>query len=155
MNGRSLGLAAAILAVVAGSIAIVALVASVGDDTTAFVDLEPGACFDLPSADDEADTVELLAVDEVDCTDPHDAEVVAVGDLGGGDDPYPGFEVVDRLAAERCALVDVDRSELGVVPVAPTEPTWDDYDGRYVCIALRLGGGQLEGSVVDPAPLAG
>ena len=146
---RAVGPAVAALVIAAVAVWLVLLVLD-DEGTTSFVDLEVGDCFDLPSPDDEGGTVDVLAVELVDCDEPHDVEVVAVGDLragGDGDDEYPGFEAVDQAAAAACAGTAIDSDRVGVVPVAPTEGTWTSFDGRYACLAI--GAGPLVGSVLD------
>lgn len=142
------------LAVAAVGIAVIVVVIG-GRGETSFVDLEPGHCFDLPTPDEDAATIDLLTVDLIDCDDPHDAEVVAVGELRGDGAEYPGFEAADADAAAACTRVGVTADGVGVVPIAPTEDTWNTYDGRFVCIALAGGGAPLVGSVLDASQLDG
>ncbi len=154
---RVAGPAFAGLAIVVLAFVLLAVVMRDGD--TSFVDLEVGDCFDLPDADEGDGSIGVFAVELIDCDEPHDVEVVAVGNLREqGDDAaeeYPGFEAADEAAAASCALVAVDSARVGVVPVAPTEQTWSSFDGRYVCLALAVGGGPLVGPVTEGSPLDG
>lgn len=143
MRGWVVALIATALAVlVAGGVVVAILL---GGGTTAIVDLEPGDCFDLP--DDVGD--EIVAVTTVECSEPHLAEVVSVGELRVGDEPYPGgdelFATVDA-ACRRAGVVDSDA--FGLLPIAPTEALWESFDGRYLCVAVPFGGEPVTGSIV-------
>lgn len=116
--------------------------------TTDVRDLEVGDCVDLPDEDD--DTISRL--DDRECTEPHDAEVVSAGDLGDGDDPYPGLDEVMGEIFERCSADFEDYvgrpllgSDLAIFPIYPGEDVWDD-DQSYVCLAF-VDGEQLTASV--------
>ncbi|MGE3588437.1 MAG: septum formation family protein, partial [Ilumatobacteraceae bacterium] len=105
--------------------------------TTSVNDLEVGDCVNLP--DDEDETVSRLKT--LDCDEEHDAEVFSVGDLGNGDDPYPGLDEINQAIRREC-LPDFDRyvgtpyrqSSLEIFQLYPTEDNWDDDQG-YVCMA--------------------
>lgn len=135
--------------VLVATLAVLAIVVATGDDTLV-LDLDPGDCFDLPPGleDDSIGTV-----DTVDCDAPHEAEVVATGELDpDGDAPYPSdavlFEEVDR----RCAAAVADRpditAEFGMLPVVPNAESWEPFAGRYVCVAIPFGGGTVSGTLV-------
>jgi hypothetical protein len=141
------------LVVVAAVLAIAAVLSL--SNRTSWTDLEAGECFDLASAiaDAEGDLADVTAVDPIDCSEPHDAEVVAAGELAPeGDRSYPPdddlFAEIDRACA---ALVPdtVDPRRFGIVPIAPDERTWDDRRGRFVCVAVVIGGGTVIGSALD------
>lgn len=136
------GTSVAVVLVALGAIAVLT-----GGDGTALVDLEVGDCFDLP--DDMAS--DLDEVDTVDCSEPHLAEVVALGVLNeSGDEPYPGddaalFDVVDRACRAQDA---VDSPDFGLLPIAPTLALWESFEGRYLCVAIPFGGEPVTGSLV-------
>ena len=139
-----LGLGLSIGVVLAVAIAIVVGVTS--DSSTALVDLEPGACFDLPES---ADTGSIETVTTIDCAEPHEAEVVAVGELGSGGRDYPSDDELFAEVEARCRPVELDApSRFGLLPIAPTEALWASFDGRYLCVAIPFGGGPVVGSAV-------
>ena len=71
--------------------------------------------------------IDLIEV--IDCAAPHTAPVVAVGDLNPDRDlPYPDDAALFGLADERCLDVP-DDPRFGVLPIVPTESTWNGRDG--------------------------
>ena len=151
MRGWIAALGVAVIAAVALGALLLVIATSSGD--TLVLDLEPGECFAL--ADDDGSDA-LATVDTVSCDEPHEAEAVAVGELN----PADGAEVVPRAVDDvlfeqvdaRCAAALVDRPDLlerfGILPVAADEASWDEYDGRYVCVAIPYGGGTTTGSAL-------
>ncbi len=148
---KRLLLAATVAAVVVVGVVLLALIVRLaGDDRTDVTDLDVGACFSLDDAVGDDGVVTL--VEPFDCDEPHDAQVVLVGDLNpDGDRPYPSDDELFAEVDARCAGVEPD-ARFGLVPVAPTEATWTGRDGRFVCVALVVGGGDVTG---DHAALAG
>lgn len=152
---RAVAVAAGVGFVVIAALVAIGVVLG-ADDGTSWVDLEPGDCFDLAAAlgETDADTGGLLLdVDPLDCTRPHDAEVVAVGRLDpSGDAVYPADDVLFGLVDDRCSLAvgdRIDRSRYGLLPIAPDERTWDDRQGRFACVAVVAGGGVVATSAFD------
>jgi hypothetical protein len=147
-RGWIVGLIAAML--VAGALAVAALVVLSPGDDTLVLDLDSGDCFQIS---DDIATATISEVDTIECTKPHEAEVFATGELDPDrEQPYPAdqqqlFARVDR----QCAAVLADRSDLverfGVLPVVADEQSWDSYRGRYVCVAIPYGGGTTQGSL--------
>lgn len=136
------------IGLVAGSIFWVVVAREIAG-TTAVEDLEAGDCVELPD-DDEADIGRLKTTD---CTEPHDAEVFSVGDLGDGDDPYPSLREIEGMIAEVCIPdfedyvgVPLVQSEYQVYPIRPSEETWEDYQG-FVCLVVDPDGAELTESV--------
>ena len=147
MRGWVVGLLFVVLLVVGGAVAIIAAIVG-SASSTAIVDLEVGDCFDLPPEDarDRFETVDLIGCDE-----PHQVEVVVVVDLNPDEDlPYPPDDELFPIAQQRCrAAVDsVPLDRFGLVPLAPTEDTWNGAAGRLSCLALPMGGGTTIGSLV-------
>jgi hypothetical protein len=152
-GGTLTGLGAARAGWITGVVGAVAGVAFVGaaltgafdDDEVAVVDLEVGQCLRLEVGEG---VTELSAVTVVDCEDPHEAEVVHVGELNPeGDRAYPSDE---ELFAEIDGICTIDRflayaggeprEAWASYPVAPDEGTWERLDGRFVCLALSPDG---------------
>jgi hypothetical protein len=142
------GLMVALL--VAIGLAVAAVVLLNPRDDTLVLDLEAGDCFEVP--DDIADAT-ISEVETIDCTEPHEAEVFATGELDPDrQQPYPPdeqqlFARVDR----QCAAALAGRPDLverfGVLPVVADEQSWSSYRGRYVCVAVPYGGGTTRGSL--------
>jgi hypothetical protein len=144
MRGWPLALVATVGVVAAVAVAAIVLVA--GSGGTSVFDLEVGDCFDLPVGGDEVD---VDTVDLIECDEPHEAEVVAVGRLNRElDRPYPDddqlFAEVDRGCAAAAGPLD-DR--FGIVPIAPNEASWEPFEGGFVCVAVPFGGGPVTGSI--------
>jgi hypothetical protein len=144
------GLAVGIVAVAAGAVMI-----ALGSSSTAVAELELGDCFDLPVPEASGRSVQMLdRVDVIDCDRPHQAEVVLVGELNAEDQlPYPSdaklFEQVDR----RClAIVSLLGDDFGMLPMAPTENTWERLSGRFHCLAVPYGGGYTTGTLLVFGP---
>ena len=107
--------------------------------------LAAGDCVATPSLTDR------VAVDLVDCADPHWFEVYASTAMLDG--PYPGDESVLDLADATCRsafedFVGIPRaeSELRVERLFPTEETWTAWGDRLVTCVLS-GDEQLTGSL--------
>lgn len=145
MRGSTWGFLAAVVltAIVAGML----LWAATTSTATSVLDVEQGDCFRLDLDDID---IEIVEVDVIDCADPHNAEVIAVGLLndGGGRD-YPADDVMFGEIERRCAddaAAAGDR--FGVLPVAPNEASWEPFEGRFACVALPIGGDPVKGSIV-------
>jgi hypothetical protein len=128
------------------------LVANEIAGTTAVEDLKVGQCVDLPDEGDD----EVSRLDTRSCDEPHDAEVFSVGELGDGNDPYPGERDIDRLIAEQC-IPDFEayigtpyrpRGELDVFRIYPVESDWDQYQG-YQCLVFLTSEEQLTETLED------
>jgi hypothetical protein len=150
---RTVGVAAGLGLLVVAAVLAIATVLSLSNETS-WTDLARGDCFDLAGAIDDADgdLAGVHAVDTIDCSDPHDAEVVAAGALNpDGDRAYPADAELFAEIDEACASLvpdSVDPSTYGIVPIAPDDRTWDDRDGRFVCVAVVVGGGTVTGSAL-------
>jgi hypothetical protein len=148
MRGWIVGLVAAMLVAIAVA-TMAALLLRPGDDTIV-LDLEVGDCFDVP---DDIANATIATVDAISCTDPHEAEVFATGELDPDrDQPYPDDEqqLFARVDA-RCAAVLADHPDVvqrfGVLPVVADEKPWSSFRGGYVCVAIPYGGGTTDGSL--------
>ena len=126
---------------------VVAIIAATRSNDTSIFDLEVGDCFDLPV---EGDDVAVDVVELIECAEPHEAEVVMIGQLNAGQDrPYPAdaelFDETDR----RCAAADPgDPDRFAIVPIAPNEASWEPLGGTFLCVTYPYGGGPVTGSVV-------
>lgn len=150
---RTFGIVAGLGVIVLAAVLVIAAVLALSNET-AWTDLEVGDCFDLAGvvADADADLAAVSNVDRIDCTEPHDAEVVAVGELDpAGDRAYPPdaelFAEIDRACAGAVPDV-VDPGQFGIVPIGPDERTWEERAGRYVCLAVVIGGGTVSRSAL-------
>lgn len=108
--------------------------------------LAVGDCIVLPS-EDEFDEVRKLA-----CTDPHDAEVVFVGDHPDGD--FPSDEAFEAFVDEQClpAFAAYTGSEfygqdvLDIGWFTPTASAWDRGDREIVCHLVPIDGARTDRS---------
>ena len=130
--------------VAAAAVVLVALVLSAGNRTS-WTDLVVGDCFDLAGAVDDADgdLAAVFVVDRLDCSEPHDAEVVASGMLDP--DGVRGYPSDDELFAETdaaCVRVAIDQ-RFAMLPIVPDQATWEGRRGHYACVAVVIGGGTV------------
>jgi len=150
MRGWMVGLVAVAVSVFGLGVAAIATFWE-SDAGTSLVDLDVGDCFDLP--DDAAADGTIETVETVDCVVPHLAEVVLVGSLADGDEPYPPddelFAIVDRACRNAELDIDeVDSASFGLLPIAPTVELWESFEGRFLCVAIPFGGDPVTGSVL-------
>ncbi len=85
-------------------------------------------------------------LDTVDCAVPHEAEVIAMGNLNPGSEPFPGDTEVAMLVEERCldafatfVGMEYSQSVLEVYYVQPSELGWKIVDGEYTCMVYEPG----------------
>ncbi|HSL59431.1 MAG TPA: septum formation family protein [Acidimicrobiales bacterium] len=89
-------------------------------------------------------------VDRVACSTPHDLQVIALVELGGPDDAWPGRTLVAE-AADRACLAAFEaavgepwaESSLDYVVLAPSPVDWSDGRRAARCAALMLSGAPL------------
>ncbi|HLS33765.1 MAG TPA: septum formation family protein [Brevibacterium sp.] len=133
--------------------AALALVGAAGCTADSVFDLSVGDC--LNQSDLEGD--EISSVKALDCeTEEHDAEVYAEHVYAEGD--YPGNDAVREKAEHVCAEefetfmgISYLESALLVVPLTPSEDSWNNADDRTaLCIVLydEPQTGSLEGAQV-------
>lgn len=115
--------------------------------------LQPGDCFNDP--DDSAS--EVTSLQAVPCEEPHDNEVFHVFDLD--QDEFPGQDEVKQLGLEACQAelegyvgASAEEAGLAIVPVTPTEGSWDSDDRTVLCAAYNADGTQLTGSIEGSGP---
>ncbi len=120
-----------------------------GDGEVGVFEVEIGECLLFPSEDLEG-TVETLTT--IQCTDPHDGEVIALpqipGELGS---PYPGDNFITERAEVTCVeafntITGVDFYQdptWDLTWLTPTNDSWTVVgDREVVCIAIPLNGEQ-------------
>lgn len=111
------------------------------DPATTSIDV--GDCIDsLPPEG----TVVVDDLDTIDCAVPHEAQVIAMGNLNPGSDPFPGDTAVAVLVEERCldafrtfVGMEYAQSVLEVFYVQPSELGWKIVDGEYTCMVYEPG----------------
>ncbi len=140
----TLGLLAAI------GVAVGVILFATTSDESLVLELDVGECFDV---DLGVDDTEIGTVTTIGCDEPHEAEVVAAGELDpDGVTERPVDDALFALVDARCAAALADRPALverfGILPVAADERSWDSFDGRYVCVAIPYGGGTTTGSAL-------
>jgi len=113
------------------------------------IDLSVGQCFDRPSTSDSFTT--LLTRE---CTEPHDAEVILIGEYPGGDASTTEVQInsyIDAACETPFAIyvgVAIDLSEdLTYGWFYPDQAGWDNGDRAFTCYVDRLDGAKLTASV--------
>ncbi len=111
--------------------------------------LGTGDCFDDPAGDE----TEVASVAAMPCDQPHDNQAYAVFDLPDGD--WLGSEVVVEAAFNGClerfeAAIgeSYEVSPLDILPLYPTEASWDAGDREVVCAVYNVDLSKLTGSVL-------
>jgi hypothetical protein len=130
-----------------GMVAFVAVVvvAVVFNDEKAALDLEVGECVKLENLG-SSDVEEIGTIPVVDCDETHNGEVFGVKELNpDGDRDYP--ESDEALAREAFVACQADfeayvgerlaESDFGIYPIFPNEDSWDEAEGKTICIAVR------------------
>ena len=115
-------------------------------------DLTAGDCFDL--ADAKAELID--DVTKRDCTEPHEFEMVFVGDMPDG--PYPSDAEVRLWVEANCfpafndyVGIDYQESVLGMGPITPTADGWNDGDHTVQCALFHPENPELTESMKDSA----
>jgi hypothetical protein len=100
----------------------------------------------------------------VDCDEPHEVQVVGLFEHEGDD--FPGDEVISQEAFDECLELfenfvgaPFEETSLSVLPITPTEESWNEADDREsICVTSRDDGAELTETVEDNAaafPLGG
>jgi hypothetical protein len=115
------------------------------DGEVAVFALDPGDCVDV---DLQMVEVDVDTMPRIDCTDPHNGEVIATGELNPDrDEPYPDddalFGELDAIC--RSALTRFGDDRFTWLPIGPDERAWNVADGPYVCIAVLPSGTTRDG----------
>lgn len=117
--------------------------------------LQVGDCFDEPATTEET-------IDDVQhrpCTDPHDAEVVFVGNYTPDSETYPSDEQFRTFFEATCTsafntftgLDFITDTTYDMSAYTPTFEGWnDDDDRKVICYAVRLDGAQMTTSIKKP-----
>jgi hypothetical protein len=117
---------------------------SLGSSSSVF-DLEPGECFDEPSAGEISD------LPMVDCADPHGYEAFAIFEVADG--PFPGVAALEDAATACLPLFEdyvgtsyESAANLDIMYFPPSAESWDAGDREIICTLYDLNGNQLTGS---------
>jgi hypothetical protein len=107
-----------------------------------------GDCFDLK--DPNADVIE--EVDAKVCSEPHEYEMIFVGDMPG--DAYPSVDAMDQFAYEACIPafgsyvgLSYEQSRYDLTYVTPTEDSWNEGDHAVQCAAYDPDNTELTASL--------
>jgi hypothetical protein len=130
--------------IVAGTaIAVFAIAAC----SSTVLELDVGTCFDDPESFEEVEDVPI-----VDCSVPHDNEVIANQDLTGSD--YPGQDQVENRASQICydnfadyVGIAYEDSIYDIGWLFPTEESWEIGDREVICFAYDIGLEKISGSI--------
>jgi hypothetical protein len=112
-------------------------------------ELRVGDCFDEPTQAQEVKDVQHQP-----CTDPHDGEVVFVGDHPDSD-TYPGESAFDSFVLANCVPAFetytgrdwATDTELDLGYFYPTTDGWPSGDHEVACYVVRLDSAQMSASV--------
>lgn len=111
------------------------------------LELEVGTCFDDPSSFESVTDVPIL-----DCSEPHDNEVIALDQIGTTS--YPGDDTVTSVSEETC--VRVFDGAMGVPYLdspyevgwfSPSQDSWDVGDREIICFVFDPAFEKITGSV--------
>ena len=109
--------------------------------------LEVGTCFDDPESFEE-----VTDVPQVECTEPHDNEVIALRQLDNAS--FPGHEAVAARADALCVAafddyigVPYESSQYAFGWLVPTEDSWSSGDREVICFVYDPSLAKITGSV--------
>ncbi len=139
------------IAIRVGLIAAVAALAWVGVSflTANQPRLHVGDCFTEPS---EVDRTENTVVP---CSQPHDGEVLFVGDVAPATDAFPSDDAFFEFETDRCLTAfqqytgidfTVDQ-RYGMAPIRPTAEEWRAGQRKVVCYVYQIDGSKLTESI--------
>ena len=106
-------------------------------------DLEVGDCIVPPPDVSIDESIEVERVGTVDCSEPHDGEVVAVFEMNGF--TYPGDDELFNRAYDQCP------QEASLV-FYPSEESWAEGDREVACVLESLFDLQIGDCVRYPGP---
>jgi Septum formation len=112
--------------------------------------IEVGTCFNDAGDEGAFDYTELSVVD---CEAPHDNEVYHLFDAPGGA-AYPGDDQIGQVTRDGCLSAfepyvgkPYTESAFAILPIPPSETSWDGGDREVVCAVYDAGRRELTGSV--------
>lgn len=118
---------------------------------TSVLTLETGTCFDDPDSFEEVTDVPV-----VDCSEPHDNEVIGSFDLPAGG--FPGDAAVASAAERGCLArfepyvgIDFPSSIYDLGWFTPTSDSWDVGDREVICFVYDVTLEKIIGSVAGSA----
>jgi hypothetical protein len=116
--------------------------------------VDVGTCFN-DAADEGAFDYTDFAV--VGCDEPHDNEVYHLFDAPG-DGPYPGNDQIAPVVRDGCLAAfegyvgkPYTESAFAILPIPPSEASWNGGDREVVCALYDTGRRELTGSVKNSA----
>jgi hypothetical protein len=112
--------------------------------------VDVGTCFNDAGDEGAFDYTDFAVVG---CDEPHDNEVYHLFDAPGGD-AYPGNDQIAEVTRNGCleafeAYVGAPYTEsvLAILPIPPSETSWEGGDREVVCALYDTGREELIGSV--------
>lgn len=121
-----------------------------GNDEADVFLLKVGDCINDSELDDVVTTLPIVP-----CSEPHDSETYAEGNLQG--DEYPGDDTVSSQSDQICydafagfVGISYEESTLGYYPFTPTQESWNSGD-RLVSCMIYDPAGQTTGSLAGSA----
>ena len=123
-------------------------------EPTSFDEVAVGTCFNDAGDEGALDYTELAVVD---CAEPHDNEVYHLFDATGGA-TYPGDEKLAQVTRDGCLSAfeayvgkPYTESAFAILPIPPSETSWNGGDREVVCALYDTGRKELTGSVRNAA----
>ena len=112
--------------------------------------VEVGTCFNDAGDEGAFDYTDFSVVG---CEEPHDNEVYHLFDVPGGA-AYPGNEQIAQVTRDGCLEAfepyvgaPYTESALAILPIPPSEASWEGGDREVVCAVYDVGREELTGSV--------
>jgi hypothetical protein len=119
-------------------------------DPVAVDRIEVGTCFNDAGDEGAFDYTDLPVVD---CEEPHDNEVYHLFDASGGEE-YPGNEAIAEVTRDGCLEAfepyvgkAYAESAFLILPIPPSEASWEGGDREVVCAVYDSSREELRGSV--------
>jgi len=116
--------------------------------------IEVGTCFNDAGDEGAFDYTELAVVD---CEEPHDNEVYHLFDAPGSA-TYPGDDQIATITREGCLSAfepyvgkPYTDSVFAILPIPPSETSWNGGDREVVCALYDTGRKELRGSAQGSA----
>ncbi len=112
--------------------------------------VEVGTCFNDAGDSGAFDYTDFAVVD---CDEPHDNEVYHLFDAPGSDE-YPGNEAIAEVTRDGCLSAfeayigkPYTESVFAILPIPPSEASWESGDREVVCAVYDSSREELRGSV--------
>ena len=152
-HGKGFAIAGLIISIIGivGAIAAIVLGVLIGNSIVAVNDLKAGQCITADGLTSDDDTVTDIAT--VECSEPHDGEVLATKTLSAEEAEGYGDETSNQLCVEavtEAGKFDVLSEQVNFIGL--TQTLTPDGGDKLACVAFNTDGSKLEGRL---EPVAG